>query len=336
MRRILAIIDTDEGYAESLAAYLNKSDIGGLKTISWTSADEYEAHKKSYSISIILADEKSAAELKEDIGNSLLIILTDGDVPDTNIRTGYSINKYRSADTIVRKILAVYSSGESRGMLGYGGTGTHAAVIYSPVGRCGKTTFALAYAMKKAEKGKTLFISLDEYQGIFESIAAAAESDLSDVIYQYRQGDLTWSRLRQSIYSFGSVDYIPPVRYAEDLLQLDPETAASIIGQIARSGGYDYIVIDAGLTGRRCPGLLDICDSIYLPTVPGDTAEAKTEEFMEVLRRTGREDTAGRIMKINLPVTRYHMQEAIRPETYSRGRMSEYVETILRTAETDA
>ena len=101
--------------------------------------------------------------------------------------------------------------------------------IYSPIGRCGKTSFSLTLAHMLGKSQGVLFISLEEYSGFSKLVCGGYEQDLSDVFYLYRQGDFNWLKLKSLILSHGNVDYIPPAAYGEDLDQAQPEEIAGLL-----------------------------------------------------------------------------------------------------------
>ena len=63
-------------------------------------------------------------------------------------------------------------------------SGTRIIGVYSPVGRCGKTSLALAMGQLLAREEKLLFITLDTFTGFFPVFVDEQwKRDLSDLIY---------------------------------------------------------------------------------------------------------------------------------------------------------
>ena len=58
--------------------------------------------------------------------------------------------------------------------------------VYSPVGRCGKTSLALAMGQLLAREEKLLFITLDTFTGFSGLLDEQWKRDLSDLIYYYK------------------------------------------------------------------------------------------------------------------------------------------------------
>mgnify|MGYP006877199938 CR=1 FL=1 len=76
---------------------------------------------------------------------------------------------------------------------GAGPSGVRALVvgIYSPVNRCFKSSLALTIGQVMAKKESVLYLNLEEYSGFTRLINSEYKADLSDVLYLYRQEDIT-------------------------------------------------------------------------------------------------------------------------------------------------
>ena len=55
--------------------------------------------------------------------------------------------------------------------------------IYSPIGRCLKTSLALTLGQQLARDGKVLYLGLDAFAGFSRLIGNSCKNDLSDVLY---------------------------------------------------------------------------------------------------------------------------------------------------------
>ena len=108
-----------------------------------------------------------------------------------------------------------------------------------------KTSFALTMGQLLARNERVLYINLEEYSGFTRLIQARHEQDLSDVLYLYRQGAYNWLKLKSIVYSWGGMDYIPPVRYAEDLnpVSYTHLTKMKLNEKIIEYDSYDFVLI---------------------------------------------------------------------------------------------
>ena len=167
------------------------------------------------------------------------------------------------------------------------------------------------------KEGKTLYIGLEEFSGFSILLEESCKSDFSDVLYFYRQGNLDALRLRSLAYTWKELDYLPPVRYPEDLEQMTGEEAAGLVEKLGAEMGYQYVVLDAGRLARNLIPVLQCCDVIYMPVKEDGISSAKLEEFEEYLERSGNLELKERIRRIKLP---YHS---------SLGRRESYMEQLL-------
>ena len=152
---------------------------------------------------------------------------------------------------------------------------------------------------------------------------------MSDVLYLYQQGNFNWLKLKSLVYSWGKLDYIPPVRYGEDLEQLKPEQLADFVKRVAGESGYDRIVVDLGNAGRGAAELLNACDVVYMPVKDDRISAAKIEEFEEYLTLAGENGVKEKIQKIKLPAGRIPPNHEGYLEQLLWSELGDYVRRLL-------
>ena len=235
----------------------------------------------------------------------------------------------------MREVLARYCSQPAAAALTLLGKEAAVIGIYSPVNRCMKTSLALTMGQLMGRSEKVLYLSFEEYSGFSRLTGEHYDQDLSDVIYLYRQQACSWLRLKAAVYSWGDLDYIPPVRYGEDLNQADPEEMARLIRMLAADSGYEKILVDVGQMGKGALPILRICDAIYMPVRDDYISMAKVEEFETYLKAAGGDRVLERIRKLRLP----HQGLQVRRENYMEqllwGELGDYVRRLLRKSGTD-
>ncbi len=324
MRRVMAVLDRDIEYASRLAAYLNEQDRVGFRTTAFSSAEAFLQFRKSARVEILLLAEDMAPQAHGMTDGSKVILLSeDGFVPGGDQRPfgAPAVFKYLPADQIAREVMNLYAEDDLHQVSRARRDHCEILGIYSPVNRCGKTTLALTLGLVHAGRGRTLLISMEEFTGVFRNLSrerGGPEEDLSDVIYRCLQGSWSWSRLKSAVHSFGALDYIPPVRCAEDISQIPAEDLARLFRRIAEEGGYASLILDFGSFGRRAAELLDLCSRIFLPVTEDPASALKLESFYEFLERSGKEELKEKIVKCVLPF------EPERSADYARGLLSIY------------
>ena len=325
----MAVLDRDKEYASRLAAYLNDQERIGFRTTALSSPEALKEFRKTARVEILLLSEDLAGHVHGLTEGAKVILLSDDGFVQGGDQRPYgapAVFKYLPADRIAREIMNLYAEDESRCVSRARRDQCEIFGVYSPVNRCGKTTLALTLGLVHARRGRTLFLTLEEFPGVFRNIQgnmAEDEEDLSDVIYRYLQGAYSWSRLKSAVHSFGPLDYIPPVRCAEDITQVSSEDLARLFRSIADEGGYASIILDFGSFGRRAAELLDLCSRIFMPVVEDAASSLKLDSFQEFLHRSGKEELKDRLVKCVPP------WEPEKAGDYARGLISVYESGVL-------
>jgi len=327
MVKILAVYDADPAFGERLADYVNQKEKIPFTAMAFSSLDRLREYGEEHPIEILLVDECSRA-LVGDVKAKQVMVLCDGELVD-GLDVFPSIYKYQSGDCIMREVLASYCSRPVEPSLALLGTRALVMGIYSPVNRCFKSSLALTIGQVMAKKETVLYLNLEEYSGLSRLINSEYKADLSDVLYLYRQGGDNWMKLKSMISNWGNMDYIPPVRYAEDLSQVAPEDMAQLIDRIARESGYDRLVVDVGQMGRGSLPILSMCDVVYMPVREDYISAAKIEEFEEYLEEADDAGVRDRIQKLRLPRHTGIMKREGYLEQLTWGEMGDYVRQLL-------
>lgn len=326
MRRIIAIVDPDNEYAGKLAQYINNHENGGFKAVIFSDTEKYLSKCADYDTRILLIDENEFLKLHEGANFGVIICLSEDSFSTAEIP---SVCKYSRADLITHFMLREYAERAPSALSHVSVKPSHIVAVYSPVARCGKTAFALTIAQLLGQRGKCLLLVLDEFSGVFRHIAKEATSDMSDVIYSYRQGRYSWARLVQSVYHFGYTDYIAPVRYPEDLTAMTCIQMIELVNKIRSESGYEYIVLDMGSYGKHAAELEEICDEIFMPVLDDALSRCKVSEFKESLEQGGRTDILMRIREVKLPHEERLDTEKPREEEYGYGSLYDYTGNLF-------
>lgn len=330
MTKILAVYDADPVFAKRLADYVNQKETGLFAAMAFSSLDRLKEYGDSHSIEILLVDERSRSAVG-DVKAKQIMVLNDGEITEEKKARELIpvIYKFQSGDCIMREVLASYCGCSLEPALAFMGARATVVGVYSPINRCQKSALALVIAQLLSREERVLYLNLEEYSGFSRLICSEYSWTLSDVLYLYQQGQYNWVKLKSMISNWGNMDYIPPVRYGEDLSQVDPEDMAHLIDRIAREGGYKKIVVDVGQMGRGALSLLSICDAVYMPVKDDLVSMAKLEEFEEYLGEADQTDVKGRIQRLKLPEN----STVLRGENYMEqllwGELGDYVRRLL-------
>ncbi|MEG1144862.1 MAG: hypothetical protein RSE05_05780 [Clostridium sp.] len=329
MKHVMAVYDVDPLYAVRFAEVVNQKEKIPFEVMAFRSMERLKNFAKENPIELLLISSLVGREEIEELGIKRVISLADGETLKTDMEYP-SIYKYQSSDNIIREVMSCYCEveGEARPV----SLSSPAAIIgvYSPVGRCLKTSFALTIGQLLAQDERALYVTLEEYSGFSTLAHTEYQSDLSDLMYYYNQGNYNILRLNSVIHSLNGLDYVPPARYPEDLAQMGAEQMADLIRKIAEESIYETVILDVGNYGRQVFPLLKICSVIYMPVKEDSVSLAKIEEFYNHLNSSGNEAIREKIKNLKLP---YHSSFG-RRENYLEqllwGELGDYVRQLLK------
>lgn len=331
MKKIMAVYDEDPFYAERLSDYVNRKEKGIFKAQAFTSKERLEEFAKEHEIDVLLAGESVEKETFRELKKTQKIYLTEEREPE-GVREEASVYKYQSGDDIIREIMAVYCEipGVKTAFPGLTEREKRIIGVYSPVGRCGKTSLSLAMGQLLAKEEKVLFISLDTFTGFSQLLDEQWKRDMSDLIYYYKQGRFHGLRLNSIIYYLGDMAWLPPFRYPDDYSQVTAVEMAELLVLILRESGYETIVLDIGNYDRQVLPILDVCDVIYMPIKEDSISQAKLKEFEKYAGDFGIHGMKDKVHKIHVPLVTGAKRIEHFPQELLWGDMGDFVRGLLK------
>lgn len=322
MERIIAVLTEQPAYAQRFCDYANRKRILPLTAVPFTEVGEYTAFCEKHPVRILLTDEgilRAACdgEQEHQLQAEQIIGLAEETPEQQGAKEGSSqdgrdsvlllcdtvIGKYQSADTILREImiccenLGMHSwhilTEQKKQMIG----------IFSPIGRCRKTAFALVLCRILGRSNQPLYLNLEPFSGFSALTGENYSACLSDALYHLKKGSLDTAKLVSMIYTFSGIHYIPPMRFAEDMEELSGSGLAALASQILQESPYDVLVVDAAELTEASSSFLELCSQIYMPVLEDAVSRAKLEEFETYLDAAGKEALKSRLCKLHLPET---------------------------------
>lgn len=331
MKKIMAVYDEDPFYAERLSDYVNRKEKGIFRAQAFTSKERLQEFAKGHEIDVLLTGGPAEEDGSLGIRPAQKIRLTE----EENSGGGGKdpeIYKYQSGDDIIREVMAVYSEtpeikAEFPGLLN---KEKRMIGVYSPVGRCGKTSLALAVGQVLAKEEKVLFITLDTFTGFSGILDEQWKRDMSDLIYYYKQGRFHILRLNAILYYLGDMAWIPPIRFPDDYNQMTSEEMSDLLMQILKEGPYSTVVLDVGNYGRQILPLLEICQVIYMPVKEDMISQGKLTEFEQYVDDCGKKKIKDRIRRIHVPILTGARRMEHFPQELLWGDLGDFVRGMLK------
>ena len=265
----IGIVDREEEYSGKLAVFLNRCEKSLWNTSAFTEKDILIKHMKLRGLDILAsADFDLLMVLQKQFPKVCYVWLTDErgsrkEVPD-DMRF-YTVYRYQSARVIADSI---------RDIVEYTGLTApkkkKSAVMYSPVGRCGKTGLAKAFVN---DSSKWLYIGMEDYGG-------ERHEQGSDFLYYLKE-----RKDGAVVNILSSCEGIIPSPFSLfDTRLIDREDIAWFIKLFEGVMDYQGFLVDMGTGILRDYQVLSMFDHVIVPYIEGDTAAKKCEQLKELIK----------------------------------------------------
>ena len=190
----MAVYDLDLFYARRFADVMNQKENIPFAVMAFTSLERLRQYAGGHSIEILLVSSQVNMDEICDLGIGQVITLTEGEKKEGD-KDYPSVYKYQSSSDIIREVMACYSAGDEPDGAEHGRAASVIGV-YSPVGRCLKTSFALTLGQLMAADRRVLYVTLEDYSGLASMTGEEYKSDFSDILYYFSQGNLNFMQSR--------------------------------------------------------------------------------------------------------------------------------------------
>lgn len=304
MKHTIAIFDTEQIYAERLMRYLETRKALPFAVCTFSKQEELLAYAKKEEIELLLVAENCMYEEMEYTNIRHTMVLREGG--DYDVKTYPSVYKYQSSDNIVRAIMDYYME-KDNGSQKYvcKRASTSFIGIYSPVGRCLKTSFSLVLGQLLAKSKKVLYLNFETYAGQLYLQVNEEKDDISDLLYFLQQNKQKFSyKINQITESMNQLDFIPPAGNMKEVMEIEKEVWEELLESIKLYTEYEIVILDLS---DMVQGLFDIlkkCSKIYTFTKEDGMAMAKIKQYEELLTNMEYRDIIEKTKKWSFPVFR--------------------------------
>ncbi len=310
-----ALCDKDEIYCMRLDEYLRGHLSLQFDIFSFTDPEIMKQFVKENVVSLLMISEtvlsqidekflksetKNVLILDEGMGNCS-IVREDEKEKDLNIGT---VNKYQAASGIVDKIISFCTeSADDFGNLGVGtGSGTGKVLgFYSPIGNCGQTTMAIAMAELLASESKVLFLSLESFSALSQTLGIESDEDITDLIYyaecEREKIGLYLERIKKTR---NNVDYVMPAKTAMQLKEVNMDRMKNLLELLIGKCGYDYVIMDMTEYPSDFFDIAAGCDRIFTITRQHPADKYKLLMYEDVLMQSGYEELLNKTVKCQM------------------------------------
>ena len=326
-KKILAILDGEERYARGLMEYMSGKDNIPFRIHIFTDRGKFIAYQKNEDIECLLVSERIYQDELSELTIPHIIILSETGAKINN--TLCHLDKYQSGESIYRQLLNYYTE-KSTDNVSFIRTSTRKMKvigIYTPIGRCLQTTFAITLGQILSKNHKTLYLNFERYSGMSTLLRREFDSDITDLVYYFECAKEKLSlRLDSMVEKVGELDFIPPAKIYQNLNGIKAKQWLELFDEMEKCTEYEYLLLD--LTD----GMLDLwdvlrgCDLIYTISKGDTMAISKICQYERTLESLSYGDVLKKTRKCALPVFRHLSQKF---DELTVGDLAEYLKVNI-------
>ncbi len=286
----------------------------------------------------IIRDEKAMDIIRELSSIGIVIISED----NRQILEYSTVFRYSKADYVLSELEKVFMESLNKSEDGKNNIyhvsasnkKTKIIGVYSPVKRCGKTSFAITLAQVLGTQGQVLYLNFEDIAVLGKIDCLQSDTNLSEILYYYiADRAQAVNRIRTAIHKFKGIDYIPPVTFSTDIQCIDADIVIGVIQCIMEELEYNSIILDISSLIKEYPTLLEFCDIVYMPVLDDYISVQKVSEFFNRMILLGKADIADIIQKVTVPM----LEDAGDERYYDRllfGGLGDYIRSLLLNGDT--
>lgn len=283
----IGIFDEEESYAGKMSAYLNRMGQGKWNAIAFTNKEVMERYVEKKNLHILVGtDMEVLKNLKRKQENTYIIWLREKEEKGMAFREHnadtMSVCRYTSAKTIGKII------GEAAGRILTDTENTKPMVaIYSPIGRCGKTSLALRIVQNE-NFGKWLYIGMEDYSFWESQTEDTGLNSIQSDNFLYYVKERNQEKLHVLLNSEQTI--IPSAFSPFDTKQINETDIKWLFSILHQMEMYSGVLFDIGTGVLQNLEWLKIFDYILVPFLPEEKAMQKRKNFEDLIEAYSLED----------------------------------------------
>ncbi len=311
----MAVFDSDALYCERLSEYLRSHLKLSFEIMSFTEGGKLLEYLDENEIALLVVSESDANGLKGEIPGrncrNIMILDEEGkneELEELSISYGigiFHVSKYLPAAEIVDRVLELCISGAE----GFSGLKVKALDstskllgFYTPVSRCGQTSFAIKMGEALARKGRTILLSFESFSAITSLFEQEVEEDITDLLYFADcERDKFCLYLEKIKRTRNGLDFIAPAKTAMQVKEISYEKIRELVELLAREAGYQYILFDLKDYPDGFFEILDMCDIVYTVMRNNSADHYRLGRYDKALLENDYERVLTKTMKCLLP-----------------------------------
>ena len=325
MNHVLAVCDSETEYAYQLVDYFSNKKGFPFRVQLFTSEKTLMEYSTHHPISVALVAGKDYSEkIREYPIEHLLILGEDGIEEPTDVKVLY---KYQSSEQIIKELLDWIAAKGILGRISVDSKELKLIGVYSPVGKCLKTSFSFVLGQLLSKKHKVLYLNMETYSGLGQLLQRQFRADMSELIYYLQNSKEKFIyRMGSMMERAGELDILPPFDSYLDFISVSQEEWIQLFQEIERGSDYEYLILDLSDGVQGLFDILRLCDVIYTLSREDGFAMAKIAQYEEVLKKSNYEDIWKKTKHYTIPDIK-NLPSGLQQLTYTE--LAEHVRTRI-------
>lgn len=289
MNQIFAVCDSETAFAYELVDFISQKKNFPFQVQLFTSVNTLESYSRDHPIAVAMIAQKDLpSETTINSIKHIVVLGEDGFEPEPEKKTIY---KYQSAEQVIKELLEWFAKEGIGGRISSNQKNLKLIGIYSPIGRCLKTSFSFVLGQILSQKNKVLYLNMESYSGLGKLLQKEFETDMSELIYHlqnsrekfiYRMGCMTERT--------GKLDFLPPFFSHLDFISVTKDEWIQLFHEIEEGSDYEYLILDLSDAIQGLYDILRVCDVVYTLCRDDGFSLAKISQYEEVLKKSNYED----------------------------------------------
>lgn len=321
MEKVCFILDDNENYAVRLTDYINGRQALAYPAMAFTSYEAVRECSDRYKIKILISGIELDDAKVSDTGADIFIQLLD----NKGFNDENGVCKYQSADNLVKDIVSHIDDY----VVPVRNNKAKVTGIYSPAGKCFKTSIALLCAICSAKKEKCIYINFEQFSGL-RDVLPMQRGGLSEALYYFKLREHgMYGKIMSCMDRSYDFDYFAPVDCPDDISDLEDNDLKEFINMLVSDGGYERVIIDWGNMFGKPWKMFECCNCIIMPEAPDYMGQKKADQFMEYLSHSEYRYLAEKTVKLQVPYIEELAGFLISPEKLLSSNMVSIAERCL-------
>lgn len=325
MNYIMAICDSEIEYSYQLVSYIEKKKGFPFQLQLFTCIENLIDYSEKKPIFLTLISEKDYETRLNNSNIDHILILGEEEKEYDGKKV---LNKYQSSDKLIKELLQWIAEYEVLPKITVNGTGLKLIGIYSPVGKCLKTSFAFVLGQLLAKRNKVLYLNMESYSGLGHLLEKSFPTDMSELIYYLQNSKESFGyRMGGMIEQVGDLDILPPFDSYLDFISVTGEEWIRLLKEIEQNSKYEYLIVDLSDAVQGLFDILRLCDTVYTLSREDGFSEAKIIQYEEVLKKSNYEDIWTKTKYCKIPQIK-NLPSGLLQLTYTE--LAEFVKTQMK------